>query len=365
MRPAAPPSTRALEEARARLDAELVKTPDDPKLLMLRGRADERLEQFAEAAQFYQRAARFLHEARDMTGEAAAVVEAATAFGKAGATSKARMLFSRAITRYMELGDPAGTANARVAFAKIQLAAQLYDEARPQLELCLESLEAAGDWDTLGWVNEQLVQVRPTGDDNYALTHARAAVECAAKAKDRAAFGTRLALVAKLHRDAGNWGKAKQYQEKALPYLRAATDWVAVLTGYELLVEAALIDGDLARAEAVLRQAIEVADEVRKPGFQGRLRAKWARVLLDKEDPEGASALLDTAVKQLHAAGDLRSSAPAFLDAGRAHALLGDIDAALRAFDRSKWMYEQLGDPDGASAAASQRADAEAAATRS
>lgn len=357
MRPAAPPSTRALEEARARLDAELTKNPDDPKLLLLRGRADERLEQFDEAAHFFKRAATILHEQRDMVGEAAAVVEAAAAFGRASRFTEAQALFAKAIARYLELGDGFGTARARLAFAKVRLAAQQFDEARTLLEQCLEPLEAASDWETLGWVNEQLVTVSP---EDLALSRARAAVECAAKAKDRGAFGQRLAIVARLHRDSGNWGKAKQYQEKALPYLKASADWVAVLSGYEVLVQAARMEGDLTRAEAVLRQAIEVADEVKKPGFQGRLRATWASVLLEKDDPSGALALLDTAIKQLHAAGDLRSSAPAFLDMGRVLHRLGDMSGALKALDRSKWMFEQLGDTVSAASVAAVRERTEA-----
>src|SRR5438128_1833205 len=105
MRPSPPPSTRALEEARARLDVALLKNPDDPSLLLLRGRADERLEQFEAAATFFQRAAKLLHDHGDRAAEAAASVEAAQAFGRGNALSKARLLFQRAIAGYELLGD--------------------------------------------------------------------------------------------------------------------------------------------------------------------------------------------------------------------------------------------------------------------
>ena len=78
MRPSPPSSTRALEEARARLDESLAKNPSDPALLLMRGRADERLEQFEDAAKFFQRAAKLLHEQGDRPAEAAASASASS-----------------------------------------------------------------------------------------------------------------------------------------------------------------------------------------------------------------------------------------------------------------------------------------------
>lgn len=359
MRPSPPSSTRALEEARARLDEALHKTPDDPTLLLLRGRADERLEQFEAAASFFQRAAKRLHELGDRPAEAAASVEAAQAFARAGALSKARLLFQRAIAGYELIPDPVAVARTRVAFARVQIAAKTPTEARQQLELCLLPLEDAADWEALGWVNEQLTQIARDGlDVPSALEHARAAVECAAKAKDRPSFGQRLAMVATLHLESGNLAKARQYQEKAQPYLKEAKSWLPLLAGYDTLVDVALAEGESARAETLLGQALEVADEVRKPGPQGRLRARWAALALERGDAETAKKLLDLAVSQLHAAGDPWASAPAFVVLGRACWKLGRTDDAMRALDRAESLHRILGDEFGAAQVAVMRREA-------
>jgi tetratricopeptide (TPR) repeat protein len=359
MRPSPPSSTRALEEARARLDESLAKHPDDPTLLLLRGRADERLEQFEDAAKFFQRAAKRLHEQGDRAAEAAASVEAAQAFGRAGALSKAGLLFQAAIAGYELLPDEVSVARTRLAFAKVQMAAKQQADARQQLELTLEPLEAAADWESLGWVNEQLTQIaHDASEPEGALSRARSAVECAAKAKDRSSFGQRLAMVAVLHLEGRNLAKARQYQERAQPYLREAELWLPLLAGYDTLVEVALAEGDRQRAEDLYRDALAVADEVRKPGPQGRIRARWANLVLDRGDAEGAKKLLETAVTQLHAAGDPWESAPAFVALGRACWRLRSKSEALRALDRAESLYRILGDDSTAADVAVMRAEA-------
>lgn len=359
MRPSPPSSTRALEEARARLDDALLKTPDDAALLLLRGRADERLEQFEEAATFFQRAAKRLHEQGDRAAEAAASVEAAQACARAGALSKARLLFQRAIAGYELLSDPLAVARTRVDFARTQLVAKQPAEARQQLELCVAPLAEVCDWEALGWVHEQLTQIaRDTLDHPAALEHARSSVECAAKAKDRPNFGLRLAMVAMLHLESGNWAKARQYQEKAQPYLREAKSGLALLNGYDTLVDVAIAEKDLARAEALLGEALAVADELRKPGPQGRKRARLASLMLERGAAAEAKVLLEQAVSQLHSAGDPRSSAPAFVDLGRACWRLGLVPESLRALDRAGELYGLLGDDLGSSRVSAMRREA-------
>ncbi|MEZ4241063.1 MAG: hypothetical protein R3F59_33860 [Myxococcota bacterium] len=354
-----PPSTRALEEARQRLDRELAKHPEDAKLLLLRGRADERLERYEDAAAFFQRAAKVLRAEGDRAGEAAAVLEAASAYGRAGDFSRARLLFVRAVSTFEELPDAVGAGRARAAYARMLLDDGQAADAEEQLRLCVGALEQGEVWDTLGWAQERLVQLALAADDlEGALAAARSAVESAARAKDRPRFGAGLAQVARLHLASGNWGKARQYQERALPYLREAEAWVPLLEGYLMLIDGELAEGGVDRTEALIGEATEVADRVRKPMFQGRLRVRSGEVLLLRGDPARARALLQQGVELLQRAGDLRSSAPAFEALGRAQWRLGDRDAALVALDRAAWMHRQLGDAERAADVEAVRANA-------
>ncbi len=225
-----PSSARALEQARLRLEEALAANPDDVRLLVLKARADARTRRFSEAAGYFQRAAALQREEGDRAGEAASLLEAADALTRDGYGAEARVTYNRAIGCFELLGDEGSVARSRMALARHHLGRREHHEARPLLERCLRVLAAAGQHDELGWVRERLADIASAAKQpQQALEHARLAVEAAAKAKDRVAFGARLALVAALHRQAGNAAKARSYLEKALPHLRAAEDRLPLL----------------------------------------------------------------------------------------------------------------------------------------
>jgi tetratricopeptide (TPR) repeat protein len=353
------PSIRALELARARLDDRLAASPDDPRLLVLRGRADERLEGFEDAALYFERAARLFAQEGDKAAQAGALVEAGAALARAGMLSKGWHTFDRAVTLYQKLGDEVAETRARLLFARAKLGARLPEEARLLLEACLAPLERHQDWEELGWAREQLTLIhRDAGDPNTALEHAREAVKCASKSGERQKYGQRLAMVAALHKQAGNLRKARQYQEGAQPYLVEFGDTVGVLSGYEILVDAALL-GDRDEARRLLTEAVDYADRVGRPGFQGRLRTRWARLELDGGDPVLALELLEKAVTLLHAAGDPRASAPAFMLRGRAQWRLGRSEEALKSLERAESFHRMLGEDAAAENIAHMRREAE------
>src|SRR5688500_10552200 len=91
------PSIRALEQARARLHEQLTASPDDPKLLQLCARTEERLGRYEDAASLHQRAAKALRAAGDRGPEAAAWLETAQAYARGGHVAKAQTFFQRAV----------------------------------------------------------------------------------------------------------------------------------------------------------------------------------------------------------------------------------------------------------------------------
>jgi tetratricopeptide (TPR) repeat protein len=352
-------STRALEVARAKLDEQLKKSPDDPKLLLLRGRADERLEQYAEAARFFRRASTLLQRTGDVVGSVAASIEAARAYARAGDSDKAKDLFEYGIARYDQLNDTVNAALTRVAYAQVLLDAKLPPLAREALEVALEPLEAQEHWEELGWALERLTEfARTEHDAELALERAKAAVECAAKGKDRLAFGKRLAVVAALHLEAGRFGKARQYQERAQSYLREEQDTLGLLSGFETLAAAAVAAGEPEHAENLLMEAIEMADKLGKPRPKGRLRVRLAEILLGRREASMAKDLLDHAVALLHTAGDPWGSAPAFVLLGRSCWKLQQREQALRALQRAEALYRAVGDEAEATRAATMHGQA-------
>jgi tetratricopeptide (TPR) repeat protein len=352
-------STRALEVARAKLDEQLKKSPDDPKLLMLRGRADERLEQYADAARFFRRAATLLQRTGDVVGSVSASIEAARAYARAGDAEKAKDLFEYGIARYDQLNDTVNAALTRVVYAQVLLDAKLPPLAQEALEMALEPLEAQQHWEELGWALERLTEfARAQHEPALALDRAKAAVECAAKAKNRLVFGRRLAVVAALHLEAGRFGKARQYQERAQGYLREEQDTLGLLAGFETLAAATVGEGELERAEALLMEAIEMADKLGKPRPKGRLRVRLAELVLERDEAALARDLLEHAVALLHTAGDPWGSAPAFVLLGRACWKLEQHELALRALQRAEALYRAVGDEAEATRAATMHGQA-------
>ncbi|MEQ1504525.1 MAG: tetratricopeptide repeat protein, partial [Myxococcota bacterium] len=271
---------------------------------------------------------------------------------------RARALFLKAIGAWEQLGDPLAAARARMAFARAQIALRQVSDARLQLELAVPAVERAGDHDALGWLYEELAAVLRDTDPPAALDRARAAVQCAAKAGDRPRVGIRLGVVSGLYAATGNWAKARQYQEKALEYLRESHDGLGICAGLDRLAEAAVALGEPDRAEALLREAVELADSLRKPGLQGQLRRRLADRILARGDALAARDLLDRAITLLHTAGDPRESYPAALSLARAHWRLGRRPDAVRALDRAIALCRILGDEDGAAKVTAMRAEA-------
>jgi tetratricopeptide (TPR) repeat protein len=355
---ATPSSIRALELARAHLDEQLAQKPDDPKLLVLRARADERLEQFDAAADFYRRAADRYHALNDVAAEATARLDAGNMLIRAGSPGGSWGQFEGAIRLFLQAGDPLGAARARCGLARGKIEGRHASEAYLLLEASVPPLTQHEDWELLGWVHEQLAQLmRESGDREGALREAKAAVECAAKGKDRRRFGRRLAAVAALHRELGNRAKARQYQEKAQPHLLGADDVMGALAGYELLADV-LPDTDAGAAIALIDKAISYADVVGKPGYQGRLRARRAKLEADAGRLVPARDLLVRAVAMLQVAGDPRASAPAFVLLARVHWLVGERNHAVAALDRAESLHRMLGDDTSAENVAHMRNEA-------
>ncbi|MEQ1567074.1 MAG: hypothetical protein ABMA64_15655 [Myxococcota bacterium] len=361
-----PSAIRALELARTRLDEALAAAPDDPKLLLLRGRADERLEQFDHAAQFFRRAAGLFAAMGDRPQEAAAKVEAGVALARAGLLSSAWTHFASALQLYRQADDEVGATTARLALAQAKIDALQPAEAEPVLRTCIAPLTTAEDFGRLCWVHQQLARIRrDTGDIEGALREARAAVEGAAKKKDPLRFGQYLSEVAELHHRLGNLGKARQYQEKAQPYL-VDDDPLGALAGFERLAEIAAASLPTATREeldaqrGMLVAAVVFADRHGRPGHQGRLRAHQARVALALRHDEAAHELLSRAVQLLHQAGDPRGSAPAFVALARASWRVGLRDDARAALERARSFFHMLGEAESAAEVVSLKQAAEA-----
>lgn len=337
-------STRALEIARAKLDEQLKKTPDDPRLLLLRARADEKLEQYSDAVKFFRRAATLLQRSGDITASVSASLEAANAHARAGELSEANELFDYAIARYEQLDEHVSAALARVTQARVLLDARETAKAWGVLALSIGPLEQGEHWVELGWAYERLTEfAKVSGDPVSALEHAKAAVECAAKAKDRHLFGRRLAIVAGLHLEAGRFGKARQYQERAQGYLKEGGDTLGLLAGFETLAAAAIGNQEPDAARALLEEAIALADTYGKPRPKGQLRVRLAEILVERGEHAQAKDLLEHAVALLHTAGDPRGSAPAFTLLGRIHWSLGERELSLRALARSEQLFRAVG----------------------
>lgn len=300
-----PATTKALEQARARLEDQLATNPEDPKLLVLLARATEKLGRHEEAGLLFMRGAKASRVAGDRAQEATTLLECAQAFARAGQAAKAKGFFQRAVAGHELLGDTQELVKARLAMGRFLVATGAGAEARQVLARCTTPLEKALAWDDLGWVHERLAALlRDAGDLGPALEHAKDAVRCAANAQDRRLFGGRVSEVARLHHQLGHIGKARSYEKKALAHLRDPEQRDALMRALDHLRELALADDDPVDAERWATEAVTLADRGLDPAEQGAARVRLAAVLhrLGKDDE--ISDLLARAEALYTAAGD-------------------------------------------------------------
>jgi len=327
-----PPSPKALELARERLDDALSAHPDDPTLLLLRGRADARIGQYGEAADFFGRAADGFAALRDPVSEASARLDGATALTRAGFDDEARDAYLRSIEGFVHLGDELGAAHARLALARHELAHRQLRAARAVLEQTLEPLAAGEAYAELGWACERLVELtRDEGNLDYSLEHARLAVEAGARAQDREPFGSRLATLGALHREAGHPRKARGYLEKALPFLRRHGPRGVLLDALLTLAELASARQRPERAETYLEEALKVADRGATVTDRRRVRLQLALQIVDAT-PSRARRLVDEVIGLMDGAGE-RST---WVQIASVQGKLGEAQAARESLARAR-----------------------------
>lgn len=329
------PSPRALEQARTRLDDALVEHPDDPTLLLLRGRADTRVGHYADAAQFFERAAEHFHALGDSVGEASARLDEAISLSRAGFDQEARAAYHLAIAASTIHDDTIGVVAARLALSRHELAHREFDAARLELERCLEPLAAAQAHDDLGWVCERLVELTRQGATlDSALEHARTAVRAAAQARDREAFGARLGTLGLLHREAGHPAKARSYLTKALPYLRESGAGQGLLDSLVALADLADARGQDQRSLVHLEEALTVADRGTSLADRRRVRLHLAARIID-ESPRRARRLVDE-VLSLVGSGSEEAERATWVKIASLQSRLGEADQARASLERGR-----------------------------
>lgn len=327
-----------------RLDQALLATPDDVGLLIARGRADAQIGNAAEAAEFFQEGARYARVNGDRTGEAEALMLAASSLSSAGNGADARTAYHRAISCFELIRSDSNVARARLALARHELAGNALGAARQQLKRCVRPLGEAADWSELGWVHDRLSEIAlGDGDVQLALTHARSSVEVAAQDNDRDLFGVRLARVGTLHKEAGNLVKSSSYLTRALPYLTGTEDALPLLDALLALAESARTRGRDADVVDHLGAAKKAADTGASPGARGRVRVQLAQAL-GPDDLPHACTLLEEALTLFRKAGETRDSGPAWLALAGVRLQMGDPDNARDALSRARSVFEMVGD---------------------
>ncbi len=329
--PSKPPSPKALEMARERLEEALAEHPDDPTLLLLRGRADARVGHYGDAAEFYERAARGFHAVGDVVSEAGARLDGAVALSRAGFDEEARNAYHLAIGAYVVQDDELGVAQARLALARHELAHRQLTSARTELEHVLDPLARHQAYVDLGWASERLVEL--TRDDvQVALEHARLAVEAAGKAHDREPFGSRLVTLGTLHREAGNPAKARGYLNKALPYLRESGPRSALLEALLTLGQLAAERDRQDQALTHLEEALKVADRGATVVDRRRVRLQLASQVVERTPPR-ARRLIDEVLSMMEEGPGDRS---AWLQIASVQSRLGEAQAARESLARAR-----------------------------
>jgi tetratricopeptide (TPR) repeat protein len=339
--------TRRLQQAVARLDEQLASKPDDLKLLELRAKAGERLAAWDDAANFWQRLVKGARNAGDRSVEARACLQAGVCLSRGGQPNKGLGFLQRAVAAWELLRDEPMTARARVEQARHHVAHGDDAKARPLLELAVGPLESAEAWDELGWVRRELSRILcAQGGAEAGLEHARHAVEATVKAKDGAALGERLAHLAGLHQATGSPAKARQYYERALPYLKPHRRSARLLAVYDALVAVARAEEDTLAEERWLIEAALLVDVTPNQSAQGRFRVELA-TLLGGRDPDRARHLLHLAIERFHRGGNPHGAATAYRQLG---ALLApsDREGAQSAFARAIDFFRMVGDDQGA-----------------
>ncbi|MEN0067980.1 MAG: hypothetical protein AAGA48_37970 [Myxococcota bacterium] len=339
--PNKPPSPKALEQARTRLDDALTTHPGDPTLLLLRGRADARVGRYAEAAEFFDRAAKGFRAIDDLVNEATARLDEASSRSRAGFDEEARTAYHLAIDVFTTISQPLGAAQGRLALARHELANRQFDTARIELERCLEPLALAEAYGDLGWACERLVDLTRRNEDvEVALNHARIAVEAAGKARERDVFGGRLAVLGALHRQANHPAKARSYLSKSLPYLRETGPRAMLL---DALMELSELEAERERAERsrdYLEEALQVADRGATVVDRRRVRLKLATQLVEVI-PTRARRLVDE-VLSLMEDTDHRGDRAMWTQIASVQSRLGETQAARESLARGRPRPQQV-----------------------
>lgn len=339
--------TKRLMTAVARLDEQLAAKPDDLRLLELRAKAGERLSAWEDAGGFWQRLVKGARNAGDRPLEARACLQAGTCLSRANQPNKALGFLQRAVAAWELLRDEPMTARARVEQARHHAAHGDDPKAVPLLELAAPALEAAEAWEELGWVCRELSRLLcAQGGAEAGLERARQAVEATARAKDAPALGERLSHLAALHLATGSPGKARQYFERALPYLKPHRASPALLAVYEALVGLARLEDDPVGEERWLTEALLAIDPTPNQSAQGRLRVQLADVIA-RRSPDRARHQLQLAVERFHRSGDPHGAASAYRQLGLLLAP-SDRDAAKNAWERAIDFFRMVGDDEGA-----------------
>ncbi|MEM6928423.1 MAG: tetratricopeptide repeat protein [Myxococcota bacterium] len=331
--PSKPPSPKALELARERLEEALSEHPDDPTLLLLRCRADARVGNYQAAASYFERASRGFLDLGDLPSEASARLDGGMALSRAGFDDEARAFYQRGIAAFELQEDALGAAHARIALARHELAHRQFGAAREELERALEPLAEAEAYTELGWACERLVELTRRDEHvEVVLEHARVAVEAAAKAHDREPFGGRLVTLGTLHREAGNAGKARGYLNKALPYLRESGPRSALLEALLTLAELATERERREQALNYLEEALKIADRGAPVVDRWRVRLQLATSVVDAT-PERARHLIGEVVTMMDEAPGDRA---AWLQLASVQSRLGEAQAARESLARAR-----------------------------